>query len=233
MGLERKSPEWKPETNERRSESARRLWADPVYREKRRAEAQRLADQDVYKVKNDVRRTCRHCKQEFAIDHAQQRWCRTCNPTPVAMARLRAYDMSQPEFDAMFEAQKGLCRLCDTPIAMGTGKAGLTHDHDHATGKVRGLLCGRCNRQLGVVERDATWLERAISYLRETSVVPEKCDDTPECPSEDCPMCSGEMCSFCGAGCWNNSLEEVCDHDVMIRHMDPERTDYDSRRRWG
>lgn len=41
----------------------------------------------------------------------------------------------------------------------------------------------------------------------------------------DCMMCSGEACNFCGAGCWNNDPDRPrCEHDVLERHEEPERT---------
>ena len=170
MGL-RKSPKWAPETNAKRSESAKRRWADPTHRAVRREnllkqwEDRGVTPKEAFK--SQKKRTCRHCNQEFTIEHGTQRWCKTCCPTPEAMCRLRAYDMSQPEFDAMYQAQDGNCALCHKSISLNTGKLGLTHDHNHTTGRVRGLLCGHCNRYLGAIERDVAWVERALKYLRD------------------------------------------------------------------
>lgn len=43
--------------------------------------------------------------------------------------------------------------------------------------------------------------------------------DEPECPGPDCGYCNGEACANCGAGCWNNSLDLNCEHDVLERHQ--------------
>ena len=38
-------------------------------------------------------------------------------------------------------------------------------DHDHATGKTRGILCHWCNTQIGVLEKSPEWIARAIAYI--------------------------------------------------------------------
>jgi hypothetical protein len=59
----------------------------------------------------------------------------------------------------MFEAQAGLCAICKTAPAEHI-------DHDHSTGKLRGLLCLNCNHGLGKLLDDIATLESAIQYLR-------------------------------------------------------------------
>ena len=61
----------------------------------------------------------------------------------------------------MIEVQGGLCLICREKPAKHV-------DHDHATGKVRGILCFSCNRGLGKFEDDPSLLERAITYLGST-----------------------------------------------------------------
>jgi hypothetical protein len=64
----------------------------------------------------------------------------------------------------MFTAQNGCCAICETHAGKGGDK--LCVDHDHATGQVRGLLCGRCNTGLGQFKDSVPNLTRAISYLK-------------------------------------------------------------------
>jgi hypothetical protein len=59
----------------------------------------------------------------------------------------------------MFEAQSGLCAICRTAPALHV-------DHDHATGKVRALLCFNCNGGLGQFKDDPAVLREAAEYVR-------------------------------------------------------------------
>jgi len=70
---------------------------------------------------------------------------------------MERYGISKAEWDAMYHEQGGLCAICRS------NEATLV-DHCHATGTVRGLLCDRCNRVLGVVEANASVLTRVQIY---------------------------------------------------------------------
>jgi hypothetical protein len=71
------------------------------------------------------------------------------------------YGITEAEYDEMLKRQNGVCALCqqDKPR-----KNRLSVDHDHNTGRVRGLLCVPCNRALGFFE-NIEWNQRAIEYL--------------------------------------------------------------------
>jgi hypothetical protein len=66
--------------------------------------------------------------------------------------------MSAAEVDAWLEAQGGLCLVCEERPAEHV-------DHDHATGKVRGLLCFGCNGGLGQFRDRVDIMRNAIEYL--------------------------------------------------------------------
>ncbi len=88
---------------------------------------------------------------------------REANPEKVrAMKRKNRYrleTLDQPE--KMLIAQGGVCAICSAPLALAT----LHVDHCHRTGKVRGVLCRRCNLGLGVVETNgAEWLAATLQY---------------------------------------------------------------------
>ena len=76
------------------------------------------------------------------------------------------YGITTVERDSMYDAQAGCCAICNK-YCEKTGRDGLHIDHSHSTNKVRGLLCGMCNRALGNVGEDTAILERMIAYIRE------------------------------------------------------------------
>lgn len=73
----------------------------------------------------------------------------------------RQYSITMDDFDFMVIAQRGLCAICGKEDGIR-----LHVDHDHATGRVRGLLCGSCNRAMGLFHEDPVRFEAAGAYLR-------------------------------------------------------------------
>jgi hypothetical protein len=63
----------------------------------------------------------------------------------------------------------GKCAICDG----AGGKRGLFIDHDHASGRVRGLLCGTCNAAIGFLRENEGLLASAAAYLRGFAVPDE------------------------------------------------------------
>ena len=78
--------------------------------------------------------------------------------------------MSLEEYDVMWNSQSGTCFICGQPeivkSALGATRR-LCVDHDHKTGKIRRLLCQKCNKVLGVIDDDIEYLENLIDYLKE------------------------------------------------------------------
>lgn len=74
----------------------------------------------------------------------------------------RKYGMSVAEYSELLRGQSGLCAICESPPAEGRR---LHVDHDHETGRVRGLLCFTCNNALGDFEDDPVRLRGAARYL--------------------------------------------------------------------
>jgi hypothetical protein len=83
----------------------------------------------------------------------------------------RIFGLTMDQYDQMFKLQNGLCAICNCPeTETRNGKLiYLSVDHDHKTGKIRKLLCHKCNRALGILEESVDLLEKLIQYLKETS----------------------------------------------------------------
>lgn len=69
---------------------------------------------------------------------------------------------SQYDYDQLFLKQNGVCAICSTPP---TPKRALSLDHEHLTGRVRGLLCGKCNLGIGYF-KTLKLMEYAIKYMK-------------------------------------------------------------------
>lgn len=126
--------------DKRRAEQAARRAANPgVDVEKRReADRRRRAARTVEQVKEASRAT----------------WLR----------RLRmTFGITEADYDAMLHDQGGCCALCgaDNPGREGRWPV----DHDHRTGRIRGLLCHPCNQGIGLLRDDPHLLRQAATYV--------------------------------------------------------------------
>ena len=79
---------------------------------------------------------------------------------------MRSYGLTVAEYHARLSAQGGRCAICRSEFGDATGRR-LAVDHCHGTGRVRGLLCGKCNVGIGQFNHDPDLLTKAIGYLRE------------------------------------------------------------------
>lgn len=80
---------------------------------------------------------------------------------------LKTYGITVEQYDRMLVSQAGVCAICHKPESMG--RLGVTRnlcvDHDHITGKVRGLLCASCNFAIGKLGDDPETIRSAAEYL--------------------------------------------------------------------
>ena len=74
----------------------------------------------------------------------------------------RVYGITLVDLRKLIAAQNGVCPICELPVT----DRGDDIDHDHATGKVRGVLHPNCNAGIGMLKDDALLCERAAAYLR-------------------------------------------------------------------
>lgn len=83
------------------------------------------------------------------------------------VGKFRPYGITREEFLLMMERQMGVCAICKRPETVRDQKGrirDLAIDHNHKTGKVRGLLCFRCNTTLGLIE-SSDFISEAMNYL--------------------------------------------------------------------
>lgn len=118
---------------------------------------------------------CGFCEDEIPQSRpAGSMYCSVQCKRSALSARWRAkspgymrqylYGITPDTYEAMLTAQDNRCAICLSP--QWPGKGNRPHvDHDHSTGKVRGLLCGKCNAALGHMDDDPTRLRAAAAYV--------------------------------------------------------------------
>lgn len=94
--------------------------------------------------------------------------CKACqkitNKSSWRAPQLRSrYGLTIADLSDMKESQNGRCAICNIKP-----KDSLCVDHDAETGKVRGLLCRKCNMAIGLLHHDTDILLFAIEYLEQT-----------------------------------------------------------------
>lgn len=73
--------------------------------------------------------------------------------------KMRRYNCTNDEYDERVRMQNGVCAICGEKVDT------LVIDHDHRSGKIRGLLCNSCNWGLGHFKDSVEILRNAIDYL--------------------------------------------------------------------
>lgn len=129
-------------------------------------------------------RVCRTCnvekpRSEFSPDyrsyHQIQTQCKACKrawmkqdrinrPETYKHRDLNMYGLTIEKYKTLLKLQGGVCAICK---GKEKTKRGYLHvDHNHETGKVRGLLCQNCNKGIGLFKEKESNLFWAIFYLR-------------------------------------------------------------------
>lgn len=73
------------------------------------------------------------------------------------------YGITLQQYNEILKNQNNVCLLCNSKTAYKTKGRNLCVDHDHETGKIRGLLCNRCNTMIGHIE--TIDIKKIIKYL--------------------------------------------------------------------
>ena len=104
---------------------------------------------------NEVKPRSAFSKMAGSSDGLQGR-CKSCFRI---YQRARKYGLSEKHFRLLLESQDYECAICGKP------DRNLVVDHNHNTGKVRGLLCNSCNVGIGHLQDSVLILNRAVGYL--------------------------------------------------------------------
>lgn len=125
---------------------------------------------------------CRPCANEYARNRYRANREKECgrfakyaaeNRESVLLAYRRSrlkqkYGITLEEYGRLLGMQNGVCAICRQEEVTRDHRGKLRElavDHDHITGKVRGLLCNQCNNMLGRAKDSVTILQAAIDYL--------------------------------------------------------------------
>lgn len=123
------------------------------------------------------KRRCAKCKLAVPIEDFHksnqtfsglQTQCKRCR---LALSWTKKFGISRSEGEQLLQDQGGVCAACLTV-------KGLHLDHDHITGRIRGFLCGNCNRALGLLKDDPNTLIRLLTYLKRKPPVIRRSRDT-------------------------------------------------------
>lgn len=131
-----------------------------------------------YKPSSPDRKVCPVCgvekdKEAFGKHNSRKdglrAQCKTCRvelERPGSLKRL--YGISAEDYAEMHKAQKGLCACCgqaESAMHWKGKKRVLAIDHNHTTGKVRQLICHRCNIILGLAKENPMLLDNIKNYI--------------------------------------------------------------------
>ena len=93
-----------------------------------------------------------------------KRWYQENKEKSYEYTLKKKYGITYAEYEKMLTEQKGLCAICGKTEP--TENRRLAVDHCHRTGKVRSLLCGKCNKAIGLLDDDPELMKKAIEYMR-------------------------------------------------------------------
>lgn len=110
-------------------------------------------------------KTCATCGSVIRRSFAKAKYCsHRCQSRRVSPneRRARTYKVDVEVINSMLEAANGVCDICNETLTR------TYIDHCHTTGRIRGVLCPRCNTGLGMFKDSADYMHKAINYLRKS-----------------------------------------------------------------
>lgn len=118
-------------------------------------------------TKDNLRPNCKFCESKRVND-----WQKKQPPEKkYSLNRkkvLEKYGMTIEDYKDYMKKQNGCCWICGVNESENGRK--LSVDHDHTNGNVRGLLCQKCNKALGLFQDDPNLLLKAMIYLQNNNL---------------------------------------------------------------
>jgi recombination endonuclease VII len=109
---------------------------------------------------------CWWCHDEFSLLDGRRLYCSTeCARFVKSLWNVGKYGITRDDYREAWYRQDGRCAICCQPERTARNHL-LSIDHDHVTGRFRGLLCSHCNRAIGLLRDDPEVIEAAAHYVR-------------------------------------------------------------------
>jgi hypothetical protein len=102
--------------------------------------------------KDGLQTFCKKCQHIHSIKPERQ--------IDSRKSKLKKFGLTDEDYVKLFIKQNGRCYLCREKV-----EGNFCIDHNHKTGKVRGLLCSWCNKGIGFLQDNPELLRRAADYL--------------------------------------------------------------------
>ena len=147
--------------------------SDPERREKKNKKQREYYQKNKKKIseQNKIKRG----GENKELYNENQKLYRQNNPEKVTNYRLKSnYNITLYEYNEIFNNQDGRCLICNIELVHRLDNlksypsesilSGVI-DHDHETGKIRGILCNKCNMGIGLLKHDTSILLSAVKYL--------------------------------------------------------------------
>jgi hypothetical protein len=116
------------------------------------------------------KRRCIKCEEEYTPTAAAQKYCSgRCWQSANRKPRQNRIYLPKAEYQALMAKQDGKCGICNIEGGVNNRGGKLAVDHCHNSGKIRGLLCHRCNTAIGLLKDNIESLNSAINYLKTNS----------------------------------------------------------------
>lgn len=102
---------------------------------------------------------CKQCQQDYAKEHQTR------------LHLKKKFNLTEADYYAMLERQNGVCKICKEEESRIDGQSKrikpLSVDHCHKTGKIRGLLCTKCNLGISYFNHESYLFTNAALYCEE------------------------------------------------------------------